>query len=266
MKIERESVTPEKASAWLAAHNSANRPLNRVHVAALAASMSDGSWVENGDTISFSADGTLIDGQHRLSAVVKSGVAIPAIIVRGVPQSSFATKDIGRRRSAADALNIGGVKNASATAAAVSLLEWYASGQPTARSNRGIEPFHVVEKMSAYPGLDDSVRVGCTMSELCRTSVAAAAHYLFAKVDRAKADKFMDGVRTGAELSLRDPQLTLRARILKIKGTGLMPRATELLGLFIKAWNAYVAGQKIATIPFVFGVDAFPIVKSQKTA
>lgn len=261
MRISSERIDPTTAAMWLAKKNVLNRPMNQVHVSALAASMTDGSWVANGDTIVFSDDDHLLDGQHRLAAIIKSGVTTTMLIVRGVDQAAFATKDIGRRRTSADALSMVGTKNSVLAAATMAVLEWYDSGRPTSKAPRGVAPFRAVDLLKVYPDLEASVQIGNRVSEMCRPSSAAAAHYLFAQIDRGLADKFMDGVHTGADLSMLDPQLTLRARLLRIKNSRAILRNTEVLAMFIKAWNAYVTGQKIAKIQFVIGEDQFPIPK-----
>ena len=46
--------------------------------------MQDGKWRLNGKTICFDSTGRLLNGQHRLSAVVRSGVTLTTVVVRGL--------------------------------------------------------------------------------------------------------------------------------------------------------------------------------------
>jgi len=71
--------------------NAMNRPLSKSHVDKLSDSLLRGEWVMNGDAIRISKCGILIDGQHRLSAVVKSGVSIETIVIDGLDLQSFHT-------------------------------------------------------------------------------------------------------------------------------------------------------------------------------
>lgn len=91
-------VTPEQAERWLATANRKNRPLSPVFAGRYAADMKGGRWAVNGQGVVFDTDGHLIDGQHRLKAVVLSGTAVPLLVVSGVPAGVFDTLDQGRRR------------------------------------------------------------------------------------------------------------------------------------------------------------------------
>jgi hypothetical protein len=61
--------------------------------------MLDGNWKENGETVKLDSNGNIIDGQHRLQAIVDSGVTIELILVEGLNPSVADTIDIGRKRS-----------------------------------------------------------------------------------------------------------------------------------------------------------------------
>lgn len=89
MKIREESVTPTLAASYLAM-NKLNRDRSSGHVRRLADAMLSGAWKENGDTIVFNC-GRLIDGQHRLAAIIESGVTVKMLIVEGVDADAFTT-------------------------------------------------------------------------------------------------------------------------------------------------------------------------------
>ena len=65
-------VTPELAAEWLT-HNTHNRGLKPIAIKRFAEDMTTGDWQWNGESIRFAADGTLLDGQNRLHAIVDSG-------------------------------------------------------------------------------------------------------------------------------------------------------------------------------------------------
>jgi hypothetical protein len=67
-----ETITPKQAQVILA-HNDRNRSLASSRVTVYSGAMLAGEWRMNGETIKFNGDGTLLDGQHRLAAVVRSG-------------------------------------------------------------------------------------------------------------------------------------------------------------------------------------------------
>lgn len=79
-----ELITPEIAKEYLT-HNTNNyRNLSQATVKNYAEDMRNGTFRENGEAIQFSADGALKNGQHRLNAIILSGVAMRMVVVRGV--------------------------------------------------------------------------------------------------------------------------------------------------------------------------------------
>lgn len=68
-------VTPEMAKQWLS-DNAHNRKINSVRVAELCQKMRDGSWKEKGPAIEVTDTGHLINGQHRLTAIILSEKSI----------------------------------------------------------------------------------------------------------------------------------------------------------------------------------------------
>jgi hypothetical protein len=101
IKMELKTITPEWAAQILAHNNTRNRAMSRAHVEMLANEIRRGAWDFTGDTIKLSPDGQLIDGQHRLAAVVKAGVSIQTLVVEGVSFDVVATIDtrLKRRRA-----------------------------------------------------------------------------------------------------------------------------------------------------------------------
>ncbi len=100
-------VTPEKALEWLEG-NTHNRPVNEAHVRRLARDIQAGRWRLTHQGIAFDTDGLLIDGQHRLWAVIESGVPITTRVFFNEPPENRDVLDSGQRRSNLDILNITG--------------------------------------------------------------------------------------------------------------------------------------------------------------
>lgn len=82
-----EIITPEKARDYLGKNLNNYRSLNKSKVHAYAEDMRSGKWYVNGESISFGADGTLKNGQHRLNAIIEANKPIMCLVVRGVDEN-----------------------------------------------------------------------------------------------------------------------------------------------------------------------------------
>lgn len=104
MKTEIIKVTPDMASEWLKG-NTINRPLRRTVVDGLKNAFIRGEYMMTHQGVAFSSDGTLLDGQHRLTAIseLRDG-AFPMLVTTGLSEEAFQNIDIGVKRTAADAL------------------------------------------------------------------------------------------------------------------------------------------------------------------
>lgn len=98
-----ETINPDKALLYLK-FNTNNRPFRESHVKALAFDMMNGDWQVTHQGIAFDTTGRLIDGQHRLRAIIESGVPIQIQVTRGCSSSSFSILDRGANRSPSDIL------------------------------------------------------------------------------------------------------------------------------------------------------------------
>jgi hypothetical protein len=99
-------VTPEKAADIIARHNWDNRKVKKSVVAKYAKIMADGDWKFSPETISIARSGRMLNGQHRMLAVVESGVTCRFIFAIGFDEDVFEVLDRGAMRTRADALSI----------------------------------------------------------------------------------------------------------------------------------------------------------------
>lgn len=111
MKTSIEIITPEMAESMLAM-NTINRHRSDKIVSRLAETINRGDWLTTHQGIAIAEDGTLLDGQHRLAAIIRAGRAVRMLVFRGCDRDTFAVLDQGKKRSAADALHISPTKAA----------------------------------------------------------------------------------------------------------------------------------------------------------
>ena len=99
-------VTPDIARALIENANTGNRPVKPKVVKKYAKSMSDGDWKFSPETISISKNGRLLNGQHRMMAVIESGITCRFLFATGFDDEVFSVLDRGAVRTRADALKI----------------------------------------------------------------------------------------------------------------------------------------------------------------
>lgn len=267
MKTTIEKITPESASKILAACNTRNRPLKAHHVSWLAAQMRNGQWKNNGDTITFAKDGTLIDGQHRLAAVVLSQVATEFIIVRDADEDAFATKDTGLPRKSSDVLAITGEAHYCLLSSTVKLLIRYNHSSKNGGRLIGSLRYtnqDVIEFININPSVRDSVKFAASLSipsGFMTPTVPAAVHYVGSIVDRRKTEEFLSLVISGIGLSAGDPVLMLRNRLMTNKMSVAKVNRDIVLALTAKAWNLHMAGKKVSCLKYSEDEASFPWIK-----
>ena len=110
LEVTKERIGPEKAEEYLDLNYQDNREHSPSKVSDLATEMRQGRFCISDSAICFSSDGFLINGQHRLRAIIQSDTVGTFIICREMPNSSMEVMDIGRRRTKADRITVMGTK------------------------------------------------------------------------------------------------------------------------------------------------------------
>jgi len=136
LKVRLEYITPEKAENYLK-FNKKNRDPKDKHVTFLANQMSEGLFMENGESIVFDENHVLNDGQHRLLAIIKSGKSYHIPVVEGAQSKSMATYDTGSNRSASDVLQLNGFQSTSILASTIKIIHKFATRNSKAGQSHG---------------------------------------------------------------------------------------------------------------------------------
>lgn len=123
----RVRVSPERAQRWLETRNTNNRPIVRSGVADIVNEISRGHWRDDHPSpILFDREGTLIDGQHRLMAIVEAGIPV---VVRVETQRDPTLRhyiDTGKRKKLSDRVRV--CEDNRVNAAAVSIATYFEGG------------------------------------------------------------------------------------------------------------------------------------------
>lgn len=162
MDIAIETIDPQRAMELLEL-NVKNRKINRRRVSSFADMMRRGQWRLTHQGISISPT-SLIDGQHRLKAIIAAGVSVEIMVCTEKDDDNFKRVDTGRARSAGDVFQIEGIKNAKQIAAGISMYIKITKGKGfNSNSNQVAKLSHIdiLERYNEDPEFYQSI---CNLS------------------------------------------------------------------------------------------------------
>lgn len=268
---ELVQVTPSLAKEWLD-RNVKNRGQRSKAVAAYGRDINGGDWVVTGETIKFDWFGNLIDGQHRLEAVVATQRSIQTFVVYGVPPKAQDRIDSGVPRSFRDQLQLAEVKYASTLSALCRrIFLWEPPHNERVDFSKAKVTHADLERtMAAHPEVFECAefveplanKVGVARSRL------AFVYWVFRQIDQELGQEFVTKLASGANLADGDPILALRERIRR-EGSGSKARNYEsmLVWLSVYAWNHWMDGRAVAKLQLPPGgmkSENFPRIKMIK--
>jgi hypothetical protein len=249
-------VTAEMAERWLG-KNTKNRHISLRVASSYAADMLAGNWRITGESVKFARDGSLIDGQHRLVAVIMAAeddpdISVPMFVVRGLANDAQRVVDSGKKRSAADSLTLDGVPHASLVAAAVKLLCTVDGGLLFKdRKLSNVTSSQIRAWLSDHPAFEDFIATN--RSEIVRVfappSIVAAAVWMMRERNPEAAAEFLTDLQSLANLDGDHPVMVLHKRLTVIRTNRIRLTERDYLALFFRAWNTVRAGRKLTSFP-----------------
>ena len=190
-----ETITPEIAKTMLG-ENVNNRRISRDNVNLFAREIRNGEWRFNGEAIKFGKDGRLLDGQHRLLAVIAADKPLTTLVIRGLEDETQQTMDSGKTRTLGDVLTLRGEKNSTQLASlarAVYLadqLGMEAAAQNDLKPTRG----EIISFIDQTPQLADVLAASRAFrsqsGDMLTSSMFASLWWTFAHIDTDAADRF----------------------------------------------------------------------------
>lgn len=242
-------VTPEMAEQWLK-RNVSNRPLRQKRVDEIAELMREGRWGLGQDAIAFDTLNRLINGQHRLHAVIKSGTTQPFLVIRGLSPESFQFMDVGARRTGADTLHLVGHENYTALAAVAraAVLFSKTGGVRAIMQGGKVHNDELIAAVEQFPETKESVKFALRWSSNFKgwmsPSRIAFLHFLYKRDYGHLSDEFVEGLATGANLSAESPILLARNRLMGRSEVDKLTREVAF-ALLVLAFNHHVNGRTI---------------------
>lgn len=263
--IEVREVSPALAEVWLT-KNTHNRRLRKWTIQAYASDMAAGDWSFTGEPITFADDGKLLDGQHRLRAIVEAGVTIPLVVVHGLNSRAQEDTDRGVPRKFFDVLTLRGEVNATHLASITRRVHQWKLGE---RRNldtgtTGATVAQYLRTLDEHPEIRDFVKDAKRIAKTCElpASIVGLLWWVFSNLDAEDADFFFERLADGQNLAKGHPIYELARTLEAIKSNAKGERSqTYLTAVTIKAWNAYRSGEEIQQLKWRRGgarPEAFP--------
>lgn len=107
--FREEMITPDMASAYLK-RNKCNRPLRQNTIKRYSRDMKAGHWELTHQGIAFDKKGNLIDGQHRMHAIIMADCPVAIVVARHVDPKANIGIDSGYNRNSIDVLHFRGIQ------------------------------------------------------------------------------------------------------------------------------------------------------------
>lgn len=244
------AVGPRQAKQWLDTANTRNRNVLPKVVRKYTKAMKEGRWRPLvGEPISFAEDGTLLNGQQRLNALVESGTTQMFLVLDGLPLDDQDVMDSGANRKTGQQLTMHGWKNGTQVSAiARFLLQWHAR---TLLSGMYVpDTDEIVQFAERHrEQMDASTVAAMRIRRVVPLLPSVVGAVYFTAKDYAdtnpellredQVDDFFQRLESGADLGQGNPILTLRNFAAKRQRDGITVDQTKELYYLLRVWKAW---------------------------
>lgn len=200
-RTEKVLVTPEIAKRWLSQNTDSNRNVSNTTVEAYAREMAAGRWTLTHQGLAFNTTGELVDGQHRLHAIIASGASVVMMVTTGLRVEYNSPIDVGYNRTLAHLTG-----HSSRWVSVVRGLCMLEQGLPGKSFKFTVGQVEMVARNHAT-ALEEVMPAARTRA--CPTGVVAGLCFAY-PISPEKVIRFAKEVDTGELLTRGDPAMSLR--------------------------------------------------------
>lgn len=244
------NITPTLAAQWLE-RNTFNRPVKAYVVQKYARDMTMGQWVGSVDAIAFSRDGVLLNGQHRLQAIVASGVNVRMLVVYNMENSDQHLIDSGKPRKYGDKLHLRGESYSALLGAIVRRTFLFACGyvdnrgqETAAVSDATLDTFFELHADEFRDAARFVSQFKAKYGSIVRSGgVLGMTYMIFSRIDKVKTTEFFDVLGTGYGLHAGHPIATL---LKYLRRPGRKAADGDIIEWFVRSWNAFLRGDSLS--------------------
>jgi len=238
-------VTPDIAR-WLLELNTDNRPLSDSAVRRFREILQQGRWINTGEPVIVSTEGVLNDGQHRLTAIVRTRIGAVVDVRFGIERQAFKVTGTGTRRTAGNVLAMGGHKMATAQAGIARLLAIHDLGL-MAQHNVRVDTDVILQTTTENPLIE---RVA-TLIKGAKFAPARSGPFAMVMVLAARNapwDKVAEFAAIAAGGLCEREEIAPRRLHVRLRDEALSRNRISQLDVAIltaKAWNAWAEGRDV---------------------
>ena len=229
-------VSPEMARGWLRDAAGLPPPLLS-HVAALAREMQAGRWARNPQPLCFARSGRLLNGQHRLLAVLRAGVTVEMAVLRDLEDAAADTYDL-QPRAEPVAAAAPGFGDAPLVTAMANLL-WQHEIAPPGSRRRKATPAELRDILAANPGLLELRSLARRLVDYGRPAVLGYAAHVILREDAALGAEFLRRLDGTVPEAPDQPVARLRRQLLALRRSGAAREAA--LRAVLTTWRQFRA-------------------------
>ena len=254
-KFEVMDITPDMAKKILAHRNKNNRPIRYTHLEKLSEAIEKGEWKVTHQGLAFDKDGNLIDGQHRLAAVLQTRQTVKMTVATNMDASIFDVVDTGSKRSTGDALDILGSEHGRVVSAALKVWICYQKFPERTWSGANIQQPSTTDITSIYKERKDEIEALLSVIKKKHKNFKCFAPSLglalsLLLLDAGWSDvqiwEFWDCVTLGANLPPHSVILSFRNQLadphFRKRHYGTQ---RYMLNAFIKCFNSYITNESM---------------------
>jgi hypothetical protein len=266
LPLQRYTVTIHADATWAQralAHNRSNRAKKDDAILRYRRDMLAGKWVPTGETIKFDTAGNLIDGQNRCFALAElDEVTVEFDVTYNVSAKAQFAMDGGVKRTTGDQLGFAGFERPTKVGPVAKLMMSFEAGLLKSSIQKGIGSFtnhEVIEYLNRNPDVVEATRDSLNFTRRLPMAPSVIGFVLCSlrRIDRVRADDFMDALANMRTSGAGDPKYTLLRRLNAAKEKGENLSQAEQSHYVFRAWNAHRACQKLSSLKAANAHGAF---------
>jgi hypothetical protein len=269
LEFKKELITPSRAKELLEA-NINNRRVKDPVVLRYAQDILAGRWKEDtGEVIKISKSGIVLDGQHRLYAIVKANIPIFFHVAYGVEDLVVDVLDTGSVRNASDVFKLNKIPYDSSIPSIMQTYYLIKNGHFASRqkfmrlTNAELLKKYYENEILWQDICKKSHSWYINFAKILTKSFIGGFYSVFKEINPELAEKFMDELCTGINVS-NETMLLLRNKLMHDKMSQKKITPTLKMIYMIKTWNCYVRGIELKKLSFDSDRESYPKILGKK--